>query len=405
MSTITVSRPACARAGEAVAHGLDRVRGLGAVDRHVDLAAELLELVDRGRPLAGRRRRGPACGPARVAGARAWRPSSSSPSPGGPRAGSPRTRRARAPRSSAPISSVSSSWTTFTTCWPGVRLFSTSSPSARSRTRATKSRTTSRLTSASSSARRISRIAARDRRLVEPAALAQVAERASEPVGQGVEHTRQVYGLGHERPREVERVERAQVVEALADPDELHRQAELVGDRNGDTAFGRAVELRQRNASHGNGLREEPRLLERVLAGRRVDNQQRLVWGARARPAITRRTFASSSIRFVWVCKRPGGVDDHDVAPRRHRVVGDRRRIGPAFPADEAGTRSPRQTSSCSMAAARNVSAAPSITSRPSPGAPGRASRSSSSSPCRSRRQPGSRQGAQRCRAEAWGRT
>src|SRR5215213_3074604 len=58
-----------------------------------------------------------------------------------------------------PISSVSSSWTILTTCWPGVRLLSTSCPVARSRTCATKSLTTWKLTSASSSASRISRIA------------------------------------------------------------------------------------------------------------------------------------------------------------------------------------------------------------------------------------------------------
>src|SRR5690606_13480401 len=45
------------------------------------------------------------------------------------------------------------------TCWPGVRLFMTSSPTARSRTRAMKSLTTRKLTSASSSARRTSRSA------------------------------------------------------------------------------------------------------------------------------------------------------------------------------------------------------------------------------------------------------
>src|SRR5437764_6473172 len=63
------------------------------------------------------------------------------------------------PDSPSPISCVSSSWTTFTTCWPGVRLLRTSSPSAFTRTRATRSRTTVKFTSASSSARRISRIA------------------------------------------------------------------------------------------------------------------------------------------------------------------------------------------------------------------------------------------------------
>ena len=68
--------------------------------------------------------------------------------------------RANARRESpVPMSSVSSSWTIFTTCWPGVRLLRTSCPSARSLTDAVKSRATSRLTSASSSARRISRIA------------------------------------------------------------------------------------------------------------------------------------------------------------------------------------------------------------------------------------------------------
>src|SRR4051794_19069690 len=61
--------------------------------------------------------------------------------------------------SEEPRSSVSSSWTILTTCWPGVRLFRTSSPSARSRTCATNCLTTPKLTSASSRARRTSRMA------------------------------------------------------------------------------------------------------------------------------------------------------------------------------------------------------------------------------------------------------
>ena len=55
---------------------------------------------------------------------------------------------------------VSSSSTILMTVCPGVRLLSTSWPTARSRTSATKSLTTLKLTSASSSARRISRMAA-----------------------------------------------------------------------------------------------------------------------------------------------------------------------------------------------------------------------------------------------------
>ena len=68
-----------------------------------------------------------------------------------------------------------------------------------------------------------------------------------------------------------------QVVETLPHADELHRQAELVGDRDRDPALGRAVELRQRDAGDAGRLAEEARLLEAVLARRRVDDEQRLV--------------------------------------------------------------------------------------------------------------------------------
>ena len=63
-------------------------------------------------------------------------------------------------RSPADRSATSSSLTIFTICWPADRLSRISPPMARSRTRATKSLTTLKLTSASRSARRTSRIAA-----------------------------------------------------------------------------------------------------------------------------------------------------------------------------------------------------------------------------------------------------
>ncbi len=58
-----------------------------------------------------------------------------------------------------PSSTVISSWTSFTTCWPGLTDLSCSTPTARSCTRSTKPRVTSKLTSASSRCRRISRSA------------------------------------------------------------------------------------------------------------------------------------------------------------------------------------------------------------------------------------------------------
>ncbi len=64
------------------------------------------------------------------------------------------------PPLASPNSASISSRTIATTCWAGVRLLRTSSPTARSRTRSINALTTLKLTSASSSAIRISRSAA-----------------------------------------------------------------------------------------------------------------------------------------------------------------------------------------------------------------------------------------------------
>src|SRR3954468_22032523 len=63
------------------------------------------------------------------------------------------------PIEAPPISAASSSWTILTTCWPGLSWPTTSAPRQRSFTVAVNCLTTLKLTSASSSARRISRIA------------------------------------------------------------------------------------------------------------------------------------------------------------------------------------------------------------------------------------------------------
>ncbi len=67
--------------------------------------------------------------------------------------------RHREPVRAPPSSSTSSPWTILTTCWPGVRLWRSSCPTAFSRTRSTKDRTTLKLTSASRRAMRTSRSA------------------------------------------------------------------------------------------------------------------------------------------------------------------------------------------------------------------------------------------------------
>ena len=79
-----------ARAREALARRLDRILRVGAVDRDVDLLAELLELVDRGRALEVGGDEAGLAALACAGAARASRRWSSCPSPGGRRAGSPR---------------------------------------------------------------------------------------------------------------------------------------------------------------------------------------------------------------------------------------------------------------------------------------------------------------------------
>ena len=112
------------------------------------------------RGAAGRRRRARASSPPCAAAARASRTSSSCRSPAGRRAGSPSAgARTRAASRRSPSARSAPRARSSRPAGPALRLFSTSCPVARSRTWATKSLTTWKLTSASSSASRISRIA------------------------------------------------------------------------------------------------------------------------------------------------------------------------------------------------------------------------------------------------------
>ena len=119
---------------------------------------------------------------------------------------------------------------------------------------------------------------------------------------------------GEERPGEVGGVERAQVLDPLPDPDQLHRDPELVGDRQGDPALGGAVELRQHDPGHVDRLGEQARLLQPVLAGRRVDREQHLVRRARDAAGDDAVDLAQLVHQMALGVQPPGGVDDDDVA-------------------------------------------------------------------------------------------
>ena len=118
-------------------------------------------------------------------------------------------------------------------------------------------------------------------------------------------------------------------------------------------------------------LVEDPGLGDAVLAGRRVQHEQR----PRAAPPehwrpMTRLTLASSAIRFAFVWSRPAVSTIRISEPRAcaaftaSKATADGSAPGPWL---TTGTpiRSP-QRSSCSIAAARNVSPAPRRTEWPS---------------------------------------
>src|SRR6478735_11990126 len=221
-------------------------------------------------------------------------------------------------RSPADRSATSSSLTILTTCWPADRLSSTSWPMARSRTRATKSLTTLKLTSASSSARRTSRIAASTSASVtrpRPVSPARVLRRRSlrvsnmrgrgpllsvgiRPRGKRPAGGARVLATPRSsecspRVRDCPRaalveqggdeglgVEREEVLGLLPHADEPDRDAELALDGEHDAALGGRVELREHHAGEADGLVERLRLGEPVLAGRGVEHEERLHLGA-----------------------------------------------------------------------------------------------------------------------------
>src|SRR5439155_1719917 len=119
--------------------------------------------------------------------------------------------------------------------------------------------------------------------------------------------------------------------DALADADQLDRHLQLAHDPHDDAALGGAVELRQRDAGEADRLVEHARLGEAVLARRRVEDHERLVWTAGELP-LDHALELRQLFHQVRLCvQAPGRVDDQRIRPAGgrglHGVEHDRRRI------------------------------------------------------------------------------
>ena len=117
----------------------------------------------------------------------------------------------------------------------------------------------------------------------------------------------------HHRPREIARGERRQIVDALADADEMHRQAELGGDRHQDAAARGAVELGHDQSGDARDLAENLDLAERVLPDGRVEHQQHRVRRGRLDLAHDAHHFFQFAHQLGAVLQAAGGIDQDDI--------------------------------------------------------------------------------------------
>ena len=170
----------------------------------------------------------------------------------------------------------------------------------------------------------------------------------------------------HERTGERLGVEREQVVRLLPDADEADRHVELAHDRDRDAALGRAVELGQDDAGHADGLRElaparrrSGRWWHRGPAASRAGRPVRLA--TTSRQSCSARASGWPSCAAARRCPR-AARPCRARAPRAGASVSTAEGSAPSAPRWNPAPARCAQTSSCSAAAARNVSAAHSST-------------------------------------------
>src|SRR5439155_17305529 len=152
--------------------------------------------------------------------------------------------------------------------------------------------------------------------------------------------------LLEQRVDELVGVERDEVVDRLAEADQLDRYAQVGLDRERDAALGGAVELGQHDATDLDGLGELLGLYEAVLPGRRIEDEQHL--GDLAGRLVGHAADLAQLLHEVDLRVQPaGGVGQHQVVPASRGpfdgVEHDRARVAARGAAHDlgAGARGP----------------------------------------------------------------
>src|SRR5665213_3082991 len=257
-------------------------------------------------------------------------------------------------RVSPPRMATSSSLTILMTCWPGLKLWESSSPTHRSRSAVVNLRTTPISTSASRRAVRISRSTSstsasvrrpRPRSRVRmpsnrsvrlsnmgcsgyPTTVAGPCARSLASGGseQGVDE-----GLG---------VEVDEVARTFAESDQLDREAEFALDGHHDPALGRAVQFGQHHPGDVDGIEEDLGLGQAVLTGGGVEHQEHL--GHVTRGSVRYPSDLLQLLDQVDLVVEPAGrVGQHQRLPLGSRpldgVEDHRARVAPLGPAHDVG--------------------------------------------------------------------
>ena len=137
-----------------------------------------------------------------------------------------------------------------------------------------------------------------------------------------------------------------EVVDALADADEMHRQGEFVGDRDQNAAARGAVELGHHEAGDARGAAEDLDLAQRVLPDRGVEHEQHGVRRLGIDLPHHPDDLFEFAHQFGAILQSPRGVHQHDVdaklAGAGQRVEGEPGRVGALVALDEGGERAPR---------------------------------------------------------------
>ena len=136
-------------------------------------------------------------------------------------------------------------------------------------------------------------------------------------------------------------VERGQILDRLADADEVHRQAELAGQSHQNAALGGAVELGDHESGDAGDLAEGLDLRERVLADGGVQHQQRRVRRACVLLLQDANDLLELGHQLLLVLQPPGGIDQQNVGAfgfrAFQRLEGDAGRIGALCARDHLG--------------------------------------------------------------------